>query len=385
MKVIIEADGGSRGNPGVAGSGTVLFDATHTKILRRLAYIVGTATNNVAEYHALLNGLTAARELGATEVDVLMDSKLVVEQMSGRWKIKHPDMKELALTCRDIASGFASITYTWIPRKQNARADELANKAMDALAQGSQPGFLDLGGDPQSETSSTEPTAKKDDCAGDQHATAPKTWNGATTDATRFLLLRHGQTPMSAARQYSGLSNPNLSELGRYQAERAAQYLASRGGIDVIVSSPLKRCQETATAAARALGMSDIRTIDDLREMDFGQWDGLTFSQSHESDPELHQQWLADPKVAPPGGESLVQAHRRIKRVREELQREYGEATILVVSHVTPIKSILRQALEAPAGMFHRMHLDLASLSIAEFYSDGPTCVRLVNDTSYLR
>lgn len=395
MKVIIEADGGSRGNPGVAGSGTVLFDATHTKILRRLAYIVGTATNNVAEYHALLNGLTAARELGATEVDVLMDSKLVVEQMSGRWKIKHPDMKELALSCRDIASGFASITYTWIPRKQNARADELANKAMDALAQGAQPGFLDLGGDSHSaasstaascaQPSSTEPTAKKDDCVGEQHATAPKTWNGATTDATRFLLLRHGQTPMSAARQYSGLSDPSLSELGRYQAERAAQYLASRGGIDVIVSSPLKRCQETATAAARALGMSDIRTLDDLREMDFGQWDGLTFSQAHESDPELHQQWLADPKVAPPGGESLVQAHRRIKRVREELQREYGEATILVVSHVTPIKSILRQALDASAGMFHRMHLDLASLSIAEFYSDGPTCVRLVNDTSYLR
>lgn len=380
MKVIIEADGGSRGNPGVAGSGTVLFDATHTTILRRLAYIVGTATNNVAEYHALLNGLTAARELGATEVDVLMDSKLVVEQMSGRWKIKHPDMKELALTCRDIASGFASITYTWIPRKQNARADELANKAMDALAQGAQPGFLDLGGD-----SHPEPATKKDDCAGDQHATAPKTWNGATTDATRFLLLRHGQTPMSAARQYSGLSDPSLSELGRYQAERAAQYLASRGGIDVIVSSPLKRCQETALAAAQALGMSDIRTLDDLREMDFGQWDGLTFSQAHESEPELHQQWLADPKVAPPGGESLVQAHRRIKRVREELQREYGEATILVVSHVTPIKSILRQALDASAGMFHRMHLDLASLSIAEFYSDGPTCVRLVNDTSYLR
>ncbi|MEY6435299.1 bifunctional RNase H/acid phosphatase [Corynebacterium pseudotuberculosis] len=385
MKVIIEADGGSRGNPGVAGSGTVLFDATHTEILRRLAYVVGTATNNVAEYHALLNGLTAARELGATEVDVLMDSKLVVEQMSGRWKIKHPDMKQLALSCQHIASGFASITYTWIPRNQNARADELANKAMDALAKGAQPGFLELGDQPQSAATSTDPAEEKDKCAGDRHATAPKTWNGATTEATRFLLLRHGQTPMSAARQYSGLSNPSLSDLGRYQAECAAQYLASRGGIDVIVASPLKRCQETAAAVARSLRMSDIRTVDELREMDFGQWDGLTFSQAHESDPELHQQWLADPKIAPPGGESLVQAHRRIKKAREELQREYGESTVLVVSHVTPIKSIVRQALDAPAGMFHRMHLDLASLSIAEFYSDGPTCVRLVNDTSYLR
>ena len=100
MKLVIEADGGSRGNPGIAGSGTVIYEADGTTVVRKLAYVVGTATNNVAEYHALYNGLCVAQQLGATDISVRMDSKLVVEQMSGRWKIKHPDMRELALKCR---------------------------------------------------------------------------------------------------------------------------------------------------------------------------------------------------------------------------------------------------------------------------------------------
>ena len=135
MKVQIKADGGSRGNPGIAGSGTVLYDASGM-VLTSIADYVGTATNNVAEYRALLNGLEAARDLGATEVEVLMDSKLVVEQMSGRWKIKHPDMKELALKAQAIARDFDAISYTWIPRAENSEADALANQAMDAGAAG---------------------------------------------------------------------------------------------------------------------------------------------------------------------------------------------------------------------------------------------------------
>ena len=111
MKVTVYTDGGSRGNPGVAGSGSVVYDENGAT-LSEIAYVVGQkSSNNVAEYHGLLRGLEAARDLGATEVDVYMDSKLVVEQMSGRWKIKHPDMKKLALDARDLASGFSSVTY----------------------------------------------------------------------------------------------------------------------------------------------------------------------------------------------------------------------------------------------------------------------------------
>ncbi|MHD0073932.1 bifunctional RNase H/acid phosphatase [Corynebacterium diphtheriae] len=375
MKVIIEADGGSRGNPGIAGSGTLIYNADRSQVLKEYSYVVGKATNNVAEYHGLLNGLRGAAELGATEVSVRMDSKLVVEQMSGRWKIKHPDMKELALECKKVASSIGSVSYEWIPRSENSHADALANKAMDALAEGAAVGFLE----------SEEPAAKTDsEEKVVETGTSPAVWNGATTQATRFVLLRHGQTAMSTARQYSGRSNSELTSVGLEQARRAAAFIGRRGGIDAIVASPLQRCQQTAQEVSEQLGGMPVRTIDGLIEMDFGQWDGLSFSQAHEADPELHSAWLDDSRTAPPGGESLQQVHRRVKKVREELERKYAGKTIVVVSHVTPIKSILRQALDASASMFHRMHLDLASISVAEFYSDGPTCVRSVNDTHYL-
>ncbi|AHI23249.1 bifunctional RNase H/acid phosphatase [Corynebacterium vitaeruminis] len=375
--ITIEADGGSRGNPGAAGSGTVLLDGQGA-IIDTLAYVVGKATNNVAEYHALLNGLNRARELGARRVSVRMDSKLVIEQMSGRWKIKHPDMRELALKCRDVAQGFDSVTYTWVPRKENSRADELANKAMDALQKGAKVGFLESA--PSVPTEPTQAASEETSKEAEKPATS---WNGAVTQATRFILLRHGQTPMSAARQYSGLSDPALSELGEEQAKLAAARLGRIGGIDAVVASPLERAQQTAWAAADELGLS-VETIDGLIEMSFGDWDGLTFSQAHDADPELHTAWLTDTSVTPPNGESLQHAFRRVRGTLDELRTRYEGKTVLVVSHVTPIKAILRVALDAPVGVYHRLHLDLASLSIAEFYSDGPTCVRLINDTSHL-
>lgn len=384
-EVVVEADGGSRGNPGIAGSGTVVWSADKTAVLASLAYVVGKATNNVAEYHALKHGLDAASRLGARSVRVRMDSKLVVEQMSGRWKIKHPDMRTLAMECRAVAKTFEDVSYEWIPRKLNARADGLANDAMDACAKDATPRFLPGRGlaDVASEGTQEVRSAK----AGTQEAGAavpsPRVWNGATTDPTRLLLLRHGQTQMSLDRQYSGHSDPALTQEGRRQAQCAAEHLAARGGVDAIVASPLQRCQETAAAVGAAMGLS-VDTMDDLIEMDFGQWEGKTFEEVRAQDPQRHEQWLKDAQVAPPEGESLGQVYRRAKRARAAITERYGPGTVLVVSHVTPIKSILREALGAPATMLHRMHLDLASLSIAEFYSDGPTCVRLVNETSYL-
>lgn len=386
MKLVIEADGGSRGNPGIAGSGTVVYSDNKAEVLREIAYVVGTkATNNVAEYRGLLEGLKAARELGATEVDVYMDSKLVVEQMSGRWKIKHPDMKVMANEAREIAAAIGPVSYTWIPREKNKRADALSNVAMDAAAAGKPEGPVGgsdsaAGSGAGADTGSgAEGSAKDLNC----DVTKPANWNGATTDPTRFLLLRHGQTAMSAARQYSGRSNPPLSSLGEQQAAAAARRLAQRGGIDAIVSSPLTRTRQTAEAVAQALGM-DVRIVDGLIEADFGLWDGKTFDEARDLDPELHDKWLKDTSVAPPGGESLQAVHRRIKEVRQELQEEYGAANVLVVSHVTPIKSLIRQALDAGPAFFKKAHLDLASLSITEFHADGPSCLRLFNDTSHL-
>ena len=134
MKVIVEADGGSRGNPGPAGFGAVVWSADHSTILAEIKEAIGTATNNVAEYRGLIAGLTEAARLGAIDVAALLDSKLVVEQMSGRWKVKHPDLAELHREARRLASGFDRVTFRWVPREKNSHADRLANEAMDAAA-----------------------------------------------------------------------------------------------------------------------------------------------------------------------------------------------------------------------------------------------------------
>lgn len=129
-KVVVEADGGSRGNPGPAGYGAIVFDEDGQDLMDRRGFL-GVTTNNVAEYEGLIAGLTAARELGATIVEVRMDSKLVVEQMNGNWKVRNPGLRPLAAKANELALGFEAVTFTWIPRGENVRADALANEAMN--------------------------------------------------------------------------------------------------------------------------------------------------------------------------------------------------------------------------------------------------------------
>lgn len=357
----MEADGGSRGNPGPAGYGAVVWDADRATVLAEAKSAIGTATNNVAEYRGLIAGLEAAANLGADEVDVFMDSKLVVEQMAGRWRVKHPDLVPLHRQAGELARGFTRVDYSWIPREQNSVADRLANQAMDAAADGD-------ADDPPATT---------------EVVTNPAGWTGATGAPTRFLLLRHGQTELSVQRRYSGHGNPALTELGTRQADAAARYLGERGDIDAVVSSPLQRAYDTASASAAALGL-DVTVDDDLIETDFGDWEGLTFREASERDPELHGRWLRDTAVPPPRGESFDAVARRVGAAQRRLVERYAGRTVLVVSHVTPIKTLLRVALDAGPAMLYRLHLDLASLSIAEFYPDGLASVRLVNQTAYL-
>ncbi|WP_373283437.1 bifunctional RNase H/acid phosphatase [Nocardia concava] len=427
--VIVEADGGSRGNPGPAGYGAVVYDADHVRVLAERREYLGVTTNNVAEYRGLIAGLEAAAELGAREVAVRMDSKLVVEQMSGRWKVKHESMIPLADRARRLVAGFDRVSFTWIPRKENKHADKLANEAMDdagtvaevrdALAAetaameaelagstgtpdlrgvlapeiaameveltGSveEPGSVEeLPGSGESPAESDEAIEPTEAAAAETVSAAPG-WTGAVGRPTRLLLLRHGQTELSVQRRYSGRGNPALTELGREQAAKAAKMLAAKGGIQAIVCSPLGRAKETAEAAGKALGLP-VRVLDGLIETDFGAWEGMTFLEAREQDPELHARWLGDPSVPAPGGESFDQVRERVEAVRRDLVALYPGANVLVVSHVTPIKTMLQLALGVGPSLLYRLHLDLAALSIAEFYPDGGSSVRLVNDTSYL-
>lgn len=211
-------------------------------------------------------------------------------------------------------------------------------------------------------------------------------WTGAVGEPTRLLLLRHGQTPMSVDRRYSGsTSNPSLTDFGRRQARAAAERLAL-GDWDIggIIASPLARALETAEYASAELGL-DIHVDDDLRETDFGTWEGLTFGEAAARDADIHSRWLTDPELPPPGGEAFRAVDDRVARARRRIAERYGTGTFLVVSHVTPVKALLRQGIGCGFELFTRLHLDLASLSVAEFYADGPSSVTLVNDTAHLR
>ncbi len=352
MKVIVEADGGSRGNPGPAGYGAVVRDKLSGETLTERKGFIGVATNNVAEYQGLIAGLRAASEVGAETVDVRMDSKLVVEQMAGRWKIKHPSMQPLAREAQALARAFKTVSYEWIPRERNRQADRLANEAMDG------------------ETKSAE---------GDKQPH----WSGATGEPTRLILLRHGQTKLSVERRYSGRGDHELTELGLQQAEKAAHRLSKVDDIAAILSSPLQRATQTAQKLAEKTGL-EVVTHQGLIETDFGTWEGLTFAEAAERDPEVHRRWLGDTSVKPPGGESFDEVNARVRKARSEIIAKFGGRTLVVVSHVTPIKTLLRQALDVGPQFLFRMHLDLTGVSIAEFYPDGPASVKLVNDTSHL-
>lgn len=379
LQVVVEADGGSRGNPGPAGYGALVRDALTGELLAERKGGLGVATNNVAEYTGLVEGLRAAVEVNATVVSVRMDSKLVVEQMSGRWKIKNAGLQPLALKARDLAARFDRITYQWIPRAQNSHADRLANEAMDAQANDAEDHPARDEVDPGA---STAPTL-----------TTPQQWTGAKGAPTRIFLLRHGQTEMSVRRSYSGRGDVELTEEGLRQAEAAAKRFAAMGPAAMdpeggdepipVVASPLSRTVRTAELVASAIG-SEVRAHHGLMETDFGGWEGLTFAEAARQDPRLHRAWLSDTSVAPPGGESFDVVHRRVRRTRDELIASYGGRGIVVVSHVTPIKSLLRMGLNVGPDLLFRLHLDLASLSVVEFYPDGNASVRLVNDTSHL-
>ncbi|MYZ39349.1 MULTISPECIES: histidine phosphatase family protein, partial [unclassified Streptomyces] len=213
---------------------------------------------------------------------------------------------------------------------------------------------------------------------------------GASADLgvpATFVLLRHGETALTPEKRFSGSggSDPELSAIGRRQAEAVATALAARGTVQDIVSSPLRRCRETAETVATRLGL-DVTVEEGLRETDFGAWEGLSFAEVRERYPDDLSAWLASPAVAPTGGgESFATVGRRVRAARDRLLDRYHGRTVLLVTHVTPVKTLIRLALGAPPESLFRMELSAASLSAVAYYADGNASVRLLNDTSHLR
>jgi len=354
----LTADGGSRGNPGPAGYGAVVSE--NGKILAELFDVIGIATNNVAEYSGLLAGLTHIHQLDPeAKVEVAMDSKLVVEQMSGRWQIKHADMRDLAKQCRD-AHNPSLITYQWIPRDENSHADRLANKALDG---------------------------------GSAHKPAAVVQENFLTDRLRssevptmIYMIRHGETVLTPMRKFSGTGalDPELMADGFLQAERVAEEVAKLKP-DVLIASPLQRTRQTAEAIARTTGL-EIIFDKDWYELSFGDWDGKSIEEVKAENPDDYQAWLNSSSYRPGGGESYDEARIRIEAALEKVVAEFPGKKVVVVTHNGVIKSAANIVIGGPNdGVFHMDASPCSISSISIWPSDGLRALRSFNEGGHHR
>jgi ribonuclease H / adenosylcobalamin/alpha-ribazole phosphatase len=395
-RLIVEADGGARGNPGPAAWGAVVRDAKTGEVLAERAEAIGTATNNVAEYKGLIAGLRAAREIDPeAAVDVRMDSRLVIEQMAGRWQIKNPGLRPLALEARS-SFPYERVHWTWIPRSANAHADRLLNEVLDVgtsrisrISTSAGETSRDVGeGSPRAK-GSTEGTPHPTTDEGQQlqvdeaevEPAVPSQGWAELGPPTTLLLVRHGETAFTARRLFSGAggSDPELTEIGRWQAERAANVLAVRGDIAAVVASPLRRARQTAGVIADRLKCDTKIVESGFTECAFGDWDGLTFAEVRERWPVELEMWLSSTSVAPPGGESFDTLTERVRVARDRLLAQFAGRTVVVATHVTPVKVLVRLALEAPPHALFRMELMPASLTEVQYYGDGICSLRSFN------
>jgi broad specificity phosphatase PhoE len=187
------------------------------------------------------------------------------------------------------------------------------------------------------------------------------------------VLVRHGLTPHTAAKKFSGglrSANPGLSEEGRAQVRATADWLAPIAeGVDAVVSSPVRRTMESAEILADRLG----RTVDvepGFAEMEFGRWDGLTFAEVAEQDQASLDAWLGSLETAPPGGESFREVEERVLAGLDRILDAHAGRSVVVVSHVTPIKTLVARALGAPLDSVFRMELSPASVTVLSFYPE---------------
>ena len=381
INLIVEADGGSRGNPGPAGSGAVVIDADTGQVILEIARFVGVATNNVAEYLALKAGLEGALEINpSARILVRMDSKLVIEQMSGTWKIKHPDMIQLAAEVQKIARG-RDIKFMWIPREENSRADALANKAMDESGDSTVSSEGEILRSPVTEFNQTGPSSVR----------AP---GNVTAPLTTVVLIRHGRTHLTESKRISGLGgeDPKLSDLGRIDARMAAQAVAQIGKIgpwsflnpvSAIVASPIQRTLDTANIIANELGLS-VSTNQNIAEISFGDWDGSTNEEVKQKWPQEFAAWQGSWDVAPPNGESLEKFDERLLEGLHEIVNTFAGRTVAVVSHVMPIRGIVRRALDGGVSTYWSPQISPCSISILRFWGDQAAEVITLNSTAHL-
>ena len=393
--IIIEADGGSRGNPGPAGSGAVLIDSISGSILAEIALFIGVATNNVAEYRAVLAAIEVANEIAPdASVLVRMDSKLVVEQMSGRWKVKNEGMQDLSAAMKS-AIGARKVVFEWIPREQNTRADALANEAMDAESSVVRK-FI---GSPDTSTIDVVTSSSKPVAADLEYnpelPSSVRAPRDVSNKLTTVILVCHGRTTLTETHKISGRGgeNPQLSTAGREDANKAALELTQVGVAGshskvlkptVIVSSPIARALETANIIGDKLGIP-VETHDDIAEIAFGDWDGHTNQEVAAKWPELYSAWRGDVRISPSGGgESLEEFDLRVNKGITDILTKHEGQTVIVVAHVMPIRGFIRKAIDASWPAYWRTSIAPCSISVIRFWGDEAAEISVINQTNHL-
>jgi probable phosphoglycerate mutase len=384
-RVLVEADGGSRGNPGNAAYGALLKDADTGELIAERGERIGVATNNVAEYRGLIAGLELYREhADGADLEVRMDSKLVVEQMSGRWKVKHPDMVPLATRARGLAP--LGTTYTWIPRERNAHADRLANEALDGpegVVVGRRPDPADDAVDAAVTEAAMVAVAEEDPDRAEPVPTPP--WEQGAP--TVLVLVRHGDTDHTRARVFSGSSgsDPSLNDRGHEQVSATAAWLAPLfDEPPTVIMSPMRRTRESAAILADHLSAhhADLETLvdDGFVEASFGDWEGLTYQEVLDREPALFTAWLGDAdQRAGTTGDSMNGMAQRMRSVRDRLLKEYAGRVVVAVTHLTPIKMLVTDVLDLPMESVFKTEITPASVTVLAWYPDGRAVVRLLN------
>ena len=373
-RLVVEADGGSRGNPGNAGYGALVRDAVTGEVIAERAESVGIASNNVAEYSGLVAGLKAAFQIDpGADVVVRLDSKLLVEQMSGRWRIKAPDLRRLSLEAGDVADELSaaggSVTCTWIPRAENSVADALANSAMD--------------GEPVSWTRDLAPSETAVDP--DVITSSDAVPRPDLAEPTRIVLVRHGVTDFTVEGRLDGRggSNPSLNQEGLRQARAAAAGVRAfiRDTPVSVITSGLQRAIETGAAIAEELGVH--AQIDaDWDEQDFGDWDDKSMLDLATRHPQELLRFRNDPQYSRPGGEAHSDLELRVLAAFGRASLAGG--TIVVASHRKPIITVLAHVLGIPHERIWRLATAPASLTSVEVWADDGASVAFVNRTSHL-
>lgn len=366
--IVLFADGASRGNPGPASLGAVIVrDGVE---IARIGKTLGVRTNNYAEYSAVIAGLEYVLENGlGPEVLIQMDSKLVVEQLSGRWQIKHPELRELAAAAQALLRQL-NARLQWIPREQNKLADEAANQALD-------------GGLPEAHTpaasflpASVQPSSIR----------APR----VATEPTVVYAIRHGHTISTESNLISGSSdNPPLSELGLAEARAAGEAisrLASRFALplpSLIVHSDMLRTTETAQAISDSIG-TPTRPDSRLREISFGDWEAKTMAELTEQSSDEVEAWRGSINLAPPAGESVATLEQRVVRSLTDLIAEHQGSAVAIVAHMMPLRSIAKKALGSPEHSHWSLQFAPGSVSVFRFFGDELTEVFCLNSCEHL-